>query len=160
MKTLLMCALALSLSSGVALAGDISISLSTDDSRTEMGPRHAVRDARTAITSRDGSTVLMLLDDVVAVQLTDAALARLEERKDKKEPGFFEELLTASVKLQVPDGERFVPILLAQLGVPVRSVSVTRPTLDDVFMTFTGRTIRDAESAPGSEMAAMFRGRR
>jgi hypothetical protein len=27
-------------------------------------------------------------------------------------------------------------------------------------MTFTGRTIRDAESAPGSELPAMFRGRR
>lgn len=62
--------------------------------------------------------------------------------------------------INVPDGERFVPTLLAGLGVPVRSVSVTRPTLDDVFMTYTGRTIRDAESAPGSDMAAMFRGRR
>jgi len=62
--------------------------------------------------------------------------------------------------LQVADGERFVPKLLAGLGVPVRSVSVTRPTLDDVFMTYTGRTIRDAEATPGSEMAAMFRGRR
>ncbi len=62
--------------------------------------------------------------------------------------------------LHVPDGERFVPKLLADLGVPVRSVSVTRPTLDDVFMTYTGRTIRDAETAPGSDMAVMFRGRR
>jgi ABC-2 type transport system ATP-binding protein len=62
--------------------------------------------------------------------------------------------------LQVPDGERFVPRLLADLGVPVRSVSVTRPTLDDVFMTYTGRTIRDAEGAPGSEIPAMFRSRR
>jgi ABC-2 type transport system ATP-binding protein len=61
--------------------------------------------------------------------------------------------------LNVPDGERFVPRLLADLGVPVRSVSVTRPTLDDVFMTYTGRTIRDAESAPGSQIPAMFRGR-
>ena len=62
--------------------------------------------------------------------------------------------------LNVPDGERFVPVLLAGLGVPVRSVSVTRPTLDDVFMTYTGRTIRDAETTPGSDMAVMFRGRR
>ena len=62
--------------------------------------------------------------------------------------------------VQVPDGERFVPRLLADLGVPVRSVSVTRPTLDDVFMSYTGRTIRDAEAVPGSELAAMFRGRR
>jgi len=58
--------------------------------------------------------------------------------------------------LQVGDGEAFVPRLLADLGVAVRSVSVTRPTLDDVFMSFTGRTIRDAESS-GSEMPAMFR---
>ena len=64
------------------------------------------------------------------------------------------------LELHVPDGERFVPRLLADLGVAVRSVSVTRPTLDDVFMTYTGRTIRDAEANPGSEMAAMFRGRR
>ena len=60
--------------------------------------------------------------------------------------------------LNVPDGERFVPRLLADLGVPVRSVSVTRPTLDDVFMTYTGRTIRDAEST-GNEIPAMFRAR-
>ncbi len=58
--------------------------------------------------------------------------------------------------LQVHDGEAFVPRLLADLGVAVRSVSVTRPTLDDVFMSFTGRTIRDAESS-GPEMPAMFR---
>jgi len=61
--------------------------------------------------------------------------------------------------VQVADGEAFVPRLLADLGVAVRSVSVTRPTLDDVFMTYTGRTIRDAESA-GPEIPAMFRGRR
>ncbi|MDQ4068980.1 MAG: ATP-binding cassette domain-containing protein, partial [Actinomycetota bacterium] len=62
--------------------------------------------------------------------------------------------------LQVADGERFVPRLLANLGVGVRAVSVTRPSLDDVFMAYTGRTIRDADAAPGSDLAAMFRGRR
>ncbi len=62
--------------------------------------------------------------------------------------------------LQVADGERFVPRLIADLDVAVRSVSVARPTLDDVFMAYTGRTIRDAEAVPGSELAAMFRGRR
>ena len=62
--------------------------------------------------------------------------------------------------LQVADGEAFVPRLLADLGVAVRSVSVTRPTLDDVFMGYTGRTIRDAEAIPGADFAAMFRNRR
>ncbi len=45
----------------------------------------------------------------------------------------------------VPGGEQFVPRLFAELGVPIRAVSVSRPTLDDVFMSFTGTTIRDAE---------------
>jgi ABC-2 type transport system ATP-binding protein len=78
----------------------------------------------------------------------------------KRQFGIEATSVAGALELQVPDGERFVPRLLADLGVAVRSVSVTRPTLDDVFMTFTGRTIRDAEANPGSEIPAMFRGRR
>ena len=37
---------------------------------------------------------------------------------------------------------------------PVVSVSVTQPTLDDVFMSYTGRTIRDAEATASERMAA------
>jgi ABC-2 type transport system ATP-binding protein len=48
----------------------------------------------------------------------------------------------------VPSGEEFVPRLFAELGVPIKSVSVSRPTLDDVFMSYTGTTIRDAEESP------------
>jgi ABC-2 type transport system ATP-binding protein len=51
-----------------------------------------------------------------------------------------------SVTVQVAGGEEFVPRLFADLGVGINSVSVARPTLDDVFMTYTGRTIRDAEA--------------
>ncbi len=45
----------------------------------------------------------------------------------------------------VPEGEQFVPRLFAELGIPIKAVSVSRPTLDDVFMSYTGSTIRDAE---------------
>ena len=45
----------------------------------------------------------------------------------------------------VPGGEQFVPRLFEELGMPIRSVNVSRPTLDDVFMSYTGTTIRDAE---------------
>ena len=51
-----------------------------------------------------------------------------------------------AVTFFVPSGEEFVPRLFAELGLPIRSVSVSRPTLDDVFMTYTGSTIRDAET--------------
>ncbi len=50
-----------------------------------------------------------------------------------------------AVTFGVPGGEEFVPRLFAELGVPIRAVSVSRPTLDDVFMSYTGSTIRDAE---------------
>jgi ABC-2 type transport system ATP-binding protein len=54
----------------------------------------------------------------------------------------------------VPGGEQFVPRLFAELDIPISSVSITRPTLDDVFMTYTGRTIRDAEASSSDRLAA------
>jgi ABC-2 type transport system ATP-binding protein len=59
----------------------------------------------------------------------------------------------------VADGERFVPRLFAELPVPIRSVSVARPTLDDVFLAYTGTTIRDAEASAADAMRAFARGR-
>jgi ABC-2 type transport system ATP-binding protein len=52
-----------------------------------------------------------------------------------------------AVTFAVPDGEEFVPRLFAELGVPIRSVRLSRPDLDDVFMSHTGTTIRDAEES-------------
>jgi len=58
------------------------------------------------------------------------------------------------VTFQVAQGEAFVPHLFGTLGVPIRSVSIARPTLDDVFIAFTGRTIRDAESSGTDQLRA------
>jgi ABC-2 type transport system ATP-binding protein len=94
------------------------------------------------------------------VQITtvddDAALAALQERFGI-EGRFAEGQLTFSV----PAGEEFVPRLFAELGVAIRSVSVSRPSLDDVFMSHTGTTIRDAENPAGSieRLMRMFGGR-
>ncbi len=68
-----------------------------------------------------------------------------------------------AVTFSVESGEEFVPQLFARLSVPIRSVSVSRPSLDDVFMSYTGTTIRDAEASGTDhmrQMAARFRGRR
>ena len=60
----------------------------------------------------------------------------------------------------MPDGEEFVPTLFEHLGVDVRSVSVRRPSLDDVFIEYTGRDIRDAEAGANDQfkMTRMTRG--
>jgi ABC-2 type transport system ATP-binding protein len=59
------------------------------------------------------------------------------------EAGMHEGLVTFSVE----SGEHFVPQLFSRLPVAIRSVSVSRPSLDDVFMSYTGKTIRDAEAS-------------
>ena len=60
-----------------------------------------------------------------------------------------------SVTFGVNDGEQFVPRLFDRLSTPIRSVSVSRPTLDDVFMSYTGRTIRDTEASADENRRAM-----
>jgi ABC-2 type transport system ATP-binding protein len=69
-----------------------------------------------------------------------AAIAALGERF-----GIEARMAEGAVTFGVPEGEQFVPRLFAELGVPIKGVSVSRPTLDDVFMSHTGSTIRDAE---------------
>jgi ABC-2 type transport system ATP-binding protein len=66
-----------------------------------------------------------------------------------------------AISFAVRDGASFVPRLFAGLGLPIRSVTVNRPTLDDVFLAHTGTTIRDAESSGGplNPFAALVRGR-
>ena len=86
----------------------------------------------------------------------EAAIAALGARF-----GLEAKVAEGAVTFAVENGEEFVPRLFAELRVPIRGVSVARPTLDDVFMSYTGTTIRDAEQSAGArgrEAMAMFRG--
>jgi ABC-2 type transport system ATP-binding protein len=84
----------------------------------------------------------------------EAAIAALRERF-----GLEATVAEGLVTIAVEDGGQFVPRLFAELGVPIRSVSVSRPSLDDVFMSYTGTTIRDAEASQtdvGRQFARMM----
>jgi ABC-2 type transport system ATP-binding protein len=70
----------------------------------------------------------------------DAAIAALQRQFEIEA-----KVSEGAVVFGVPAGEAFVPRLFAEFEMPIRSVSVSRPTLDDVFMSYTGTTIRDAE---------------
>jgi ABC-2 type transport system ATP-binding protein len=57
-----------------------------------------------------------------------------------------------TLKLTVEHGEEALPVLLRVLdgaGITLQSINVSRPTLDDVFLTLTGRSLRD-DSPDGS----------
>ncbi len=78
----------------------------------------------------------------------DAAIAALRERFDIEAV-----VAEGAVTFGVSDGQQFVPRLFDEWDPahpPIRSVQVSRPSLDDVFMSYTGTTIRDAEESSGT----------
>jgi ABC-2 type transport system ATP-binding protein len=86
--------------------------------------------------------------DRVQIQTADdaAAISALAETF-----GLDAAMHDGAITFSVASGEEFVPRLFAELSIPIRSVSVSRPSLDDVFMSYTGTTIRDAEGGGGNE---------
>ena len=88
----------------------------------------------------------------------DAARMRLTELGATVAPGTFD----GGLALEVTGGDRFVPeavrALDASLGVGcVSAVTLERPTLDDVFVTLTGRAIRDEGASATDQFREMAR---
>ncbi len=83
----------------------------------------------------------------IAVPDAHGAIAALDERL-----GVEATVSEGMVAFYVTDGEEFVPRLFAESGLAIHSVRMSRPTLDDVFMAYTGRTIRDAEASAADHM--------
>ena len=60
-----------------------------------------------------------------------------------------------ALRMEVADGRKFVPRLVRELTVPVDTISLRRPSLDDVFLKLTGHAIRDEEASSTDRMRAM-----
>jgi len=59
------------------------------------------------------------------------------------------------IDVRVEKGEEKIPVLLQLMekqGIKVESVSLRKPSLDDVFLHYTGRTIREEEANPKDAM--------
>ncbi|HZS14708.1 MAG TPA: ATP-binding cassette domain-containing protein [Candidatus Dormibacteraeota bacterium] len=102
----------------------------------------------------------MVGGDVVTAGTADdaAAVAELSERLQVEAKRTEQGLL-----IEVPDGAAFVPRMIQALSVRVNTVTIRRPSLDDVFLKLTGRAIRDDEAGAMDNlraMAQMWRGGR
>ncbi|MEK7849140.1 MAG: ATP-binding cassette domain-containing protein [Chloroflexota bacterium] len=64
-----------------------------------------------------------------------------------------------SLSLEVTNGSEFIPTLSRALETPIHSITLRRPTLDDVFLRLTGRELRDEEATGMETMRAWARAR-
>jgi ABC-2 type transport system ATP-binding protein len=126
-------------------AEDITIFMTTHYmDEAEYCDRIAIMDKGVIVVlDTPGALKASIGHDRVTLETADdpGAIAALAERFQ-----ITAQMSEGAVAFGVPEGEYFVPRLFAELGVPIRSVSVSRPSLDDVFMSYTGTTIRDAEA--------------
>ena len=98
-------------------------------------------DALKASVGADTVTLATNDDARAAEELRSAFSVEVEHRK-------------GALELRVPDGEAFVPRIFDVLTVGVTSINVRRPSLDDVFLKYTGRDIRDAEAGASEQFAS------
>jgi ABC-2 type transport system ATP-binding protein len=95
--------------------------------------------------------------DVVTVRTPEVAAV---ERWLRDAHGLDPRVTEGGLEFTAEDGEALVVRLLSEVGRPrLDAVGVRRPTLDDVFLAMTGRSIR-AEGAPASARIARVGGRR
>jgi ABC-2 type transport system ATP-binding protein len=93
-----------------------------------------------------GDSVLLELGDAGQVPQAEAALARVPQVRHVTANG-------AALRARVAEGPRALPAVLAGLeaaGVAVLSVTVARPSLDDVYLHHAGRLFRQAEGITAS----------
>jgi len=110
----------------------------------------------------NGQIVALDAPDTLKAQVgTDRVMIHTDDDNDaiaalQARFGIEARMAEGAVTFGVPGGEEFVPRLFAELGVPIKAVNVSRPTLDDVFMSYTGTTIRDAEEDAGKNRNRMM----
>jgi len=95
--------------------------------------------------------------DVISVKTEDNEEAmRLLEGRYKLKPG----IENGIISFTVPRGEEFLPKFVSGFPLQLLSVGLRRPTLEDVFLKLTGRTIREQEVDSMQQMKNMARMRR
>ena len=86
-----------------------------------------------------GDSVVLSLESAERTQAVAGMASRLDGATNPIVDG-------TEVRFQVPDGASALPVLLRSMiesNVDAAGVQVHRPTLDDVFLTLTGRSLRD-----------------
>ena len=95
--------------------------------------------------------------DVIRMKTIDKPSLKkeLEERyrvEVKEEDG--------TLRIEVANGDQFLPRLFNELTTKIDAIELRKPTLDDVFLHFTGRAIREEDASDKEHMREQMRMRR
>jgi ABC-2 type transport system ATP-binding protein len=82
----------------------------------------------------------MVGGDMLSLSTADNAKAQAELKKRYKINAALD---GEQIIFEIAGGDRFIPILVKELKTEILSVSLRRPTLDDVFLKLTGHRLRD-----------------
>jgi len=91
--------------------------------------------------------------DVITLAVADvpAAAREIKERFDIAPLA-----ANGTLRIEVADGASFLPRLVRELSMPISTVSLSRPSLDDVFLKLTGKGIRDQAAGEMDQMRTMM----
>ena len=94
--------------------------------------------------------------DVISVRTADNGQAvRILKEQYRLAPSIGDGV----IMFTVPHGEEFLPGFVARFPLQLLSVGLARPTLEDVFLRVTGRSIREEQADPLDAMKQMMRRR-
>jgi len=65
-----------------------------------------------------------------------------------------------TLRIEVTNGDQFLPRLFNELTTKIDAIELRKPTLDDVFLYFTGRAIREEEASDKEHMRQQMRMRK
>ncbi len=115
-----------------------------------LAGRVIVVDHGTVIADDTAARLKSGLGDLVRLEFDrpDQAVAAAE--RAARLPSAYVEHDGVAVTVRVPGGSEAAPELIGDLaaaGAPVRRIESARPTLDDVFLNLTGRSLRETQHA-------------
>ena len=92
--------------------------------------------------------------DMVTLKAEDNDAAALEL---KEKHGLSSVIQNGTITFSVSQGEKFLPKLMDSFQSRLLSISIRRPTLDDVFLKLTGRAIRDEDVGLKEQMKGIMK---
>jgi len=95
--------------------------------------------------------------DIITVETSDNKNLNEElKKKNVKNMIFYNN----KIQFEVDDSEKFIPKFIKESKEEIISISARRPTLDDVFLSLTGRKIREETVSGLDRMKKRFKMRR